>query len=562
MKTNIIQLIIISLFVSVCMNTLLAQNNEIGSSGPNGPQNIWFDHGDQNMIPPVFYFDGDPVPESDPPSAENTKPFVYWLHGLGGSSESWVNASLATEQGTPGFPARKAICKLPEYNLDYANLKQAAFSLVDQSQFNADVELQNEKDRERNYMIAHSQGGLVGRYLDDFYEKSDRKRAIHGLVTFGTPHQGAQIINSVLEVEANGQTRAANMMQEACDALAPIELYEYLAKLEKKLPAFKVKFLGMTIFKKKIPLAEEEIVEGLREDFCNVVPAILNFSLGSLLGQPVKEGTMAATYKVGGPAIAELNAMQTPSRKVAFYGIKDASFNTGDMFWRTYHYQHVSPNAYDFFGANTEPENQTVQLAKGIMEQYRYYMEDHKSWRAYHMERFHYYKNKPNFMGKALQHYSQAKNHEWVSGLYKNGYDWMLNIDQTWRTLIGSETLNPVVKGYKCTCAGIIAHPDGSMEEYYEEKTVDNEADCIPSNPDPKIKCVAEAIIEMEKELKPSDGIVLAESAINYPGAGFIEVLPSTSHMQMRNSEETKMALITLYDNPSLMNGWFNLKTK
>ncbi len=562
MKTNIIQLLIISFFASVCTKTLFAQINEIGPSGPNGPQNIWFDHGDQNMIPPVFYFDGDPVPESDPPAVENTKPFVYWLHGLGGSSESWINASLATEQGAPGFPARQVISKLPEYNLDYANLKQAAFSLVDQSQFNADVELQKEKDWERNYMIAHSQGGLVGRYLDDFYDNSERKRAFHGLVTFGTPHQGARIVNSVLEVEANGQTRAANMMQEACDALAPIQLYEYLSKLEKKIPVFKVKFLGMTLFKKKIPLAKEEIVEGLREEFCNVVPAILNFSLGSLLGQPVKEGTMAATYKVGGPAIDELNAMQTSSRKVAFYGIKDGSFNSGDMFWRTYHYQHVSPNAYDFFGANTEPENQTVQLAKGIMEQYRHYMEEHKSWQTYHMERFHFFKNKPNFMSKALYHLNQANNQKWVSGLYKQGYDWMRNIDQTWRTLIGSETLKPVVKGYKCTCSGIIFDADGNMEEFYEEKTVDKEEDCSPSNPDPKIKCFTEAIIEMDKELKPSDGIVLAESAMNLPGSNYQLLLPNTSHMQMRNSEETKKTLLGLYDDNSIYQGWFKLNKK
>lgn len=561
MKTNIIQLLIISFFVSVCMNTLLAQNNEIGSSGPNGPQNVWFDHGDQNMIPPVFYFDGDPVPESDPPSAENTKPFVYWLHGLGGSSESWVNASLATEQGTPGFPARKAICKLPEYNLDYANLKQAAFSLVDQSQFNADVELQNEKDRERNYMIAHSQGGLVGRYLDDFYEKSDRKRAFHGLVTFGTPHHGAQIINSALDVEANGQTRAVNMMEEACNALAPAKLYEYLEKLEKKLPPFPVKFFKMKVSEFKLPLANEGVVEAFREDFCKIVPIVINFSLGAIIGQPIKEGTMASTYKIGGLAIEELNKLSTPTRKVAFYGIKDAGFNTGDMFWRTYHYQHVSPNAYGFFGANWTPEFKTVQLAMQIMEQYRQHMEYHKTWEEYYLAKYNKYNGHPK-QGIYKSYLYQAKHQGWVKGLYKNGYDWMLNIDQTWRTLIGSETLNPVVKGYKCTCAGIIAHPDGSMEEYYEEKTVDNEADCIPSNPNPKIKCVAEAIIEMEKELKPSDGIVLAESAANLPGMGYFSSMPNTSHMQMRNSEETRKSLLGLFEDNSIYQGWFKLEKK
>ncbi|MBP7272773.1 MAG: hypothetical protein KA974_02975 [Saprospiraceae bacterium] len=51
---------------------------------------------------------------------------------------------------------------------------------------------------------------------------------------------------------------------------------------------------------------------------------------------------------------------------------------------------------------------------------------------------------------------------------------------------------------------------------------------------------------------KPSDGVVLAESAMNFPGLAspnHARVLQGSNHQQMRNDQNTKIALLQIFDN-------------
>lgn len=50
-----------------------------------------------------------------------------------------------------------------------------------------------------------------------------------------------------------------------------------------------------------------------------------------------------------------------------------------------------------------------------------------------------------------------------------------------------------------------------------------------------------------ENFVKASDGVVLQESQVAFPGA-FPRYMDKTNHFQMRNSSETKEALLDLYD--------------
>ncbi len=527
-------------------------------NNPSVNQENWWIRGGNNEIAPLpVITGGDPPIVKFPEDEKPTNPYVFWIHGLGGNTESWSKAAVASELGAPTFPARKMLSKRPEYNLSAPTLLTAAHQLSDQSQFFADIYLQDEKSTKHNYIIAHSQGGLVSRYLDHIYEISDRKRAIHGLVTFATAHQGAQIANSVLEVEANGKTRAQNMTTEVCDALAPTELHKVLSKLENSLP--KIKFLFMEF---KIQLASEKIVETIADSVCVGLPGIINTILSGVINQPLQPGHMLADYMVGAPAVAEMNGFNTNTRKVAFYGIKDETFDSGDLFWRTYHYLNVSPNAYNYFDATSVHEQKTLDYVNKMLMEYNEYKEFYYNRYEVWKKAYEYYiKWQPKDINIEALFKEQIKHNLWASTIYKTGHDFLINFDPVWRTTIGAEILAPVITGYRCKCSGFFINENGKFEELYEESIVDNPEACIPSQIGPKIKCHTSAIVKINKTLKASDGIVLAESAMNFPGAWEPILLSNTSHMQMRNSLETKRVLLDLYDG-KIANSGFKLDKK
>ena len=83
-----------------------------------------------------------------------------------------------------------------------------------------------------------------------------------------------------------------------------------------------------------------------------------------------------------------------------------------------------------------------------------------------------------------------------------------------------------------------------------EETFVDDPADCQDySVGGQHFDCTASTEIEyvVETLSLPSDGVVLAESAMDYPGAGHVDVMPKSNHMQMRNDSNTKAKLLKLF---------------
>ncbi len=57
--------------------------------------------------------------------------------------------------------------------------------------------------------------------------------------------------------------------------------------------------------------------------------------------------------------------------------------------------------------------------------------------------------------------------------------------------------------------------------------------------------------------VKPSDGVVLAESAKTWPGVNAVgEPMKGSNHFQMRNDSQLKIALLSLY-NGDITEKWF-----
>jgi hypothetical protein len=90
---------------------------------------------------------------------------------------------------------------------------------------NANIYVQIDKHTEKDFIIAHSQGGIVAReWLRNMEESpSQFPKYAHGLVTFGTPHTGAQVLNNT---RPDMENKLPAFFNEACISLATANVTE------------------------------------------------------------------------------------------------------------------------------------------------------------------------------------------------------------------------------------------------------------------------------------------------------------------------------------------------
>ena len=86
-----------------------------------------------------------------------------------------------------------------------------------------------------------------------------------------------------------------------------------------------------------------------------------------------------------------------------------------------------------------------------------------------------------------------------------------------------------------CICSDNSAFPE--PEEY-------TSINCVPLEPSHNCIPVTETI----ESYKPNDGVVLVESAVDFPGAVYHGALHNSCHFQMRNDGSTKGMMLELFD--------------
>ncbi len=153
---------------------------------------------------------------------------IFWIHGLNGTTGSWAVAAQATEYGVMKndevvFPARKANSYrgIPSSGSHPIQLYSEDLGILSATQ---DVEdyIDNEvpitERTSKDFIIAHSQGGIVGRewLRQSAINPNTFKNLPHGLVTFGTPHDGAEILNNT---RPDLRNKVPDFMLEACKSL-------------------------------------------------------------------------------------------------------------------------------------------------------------------------------------------------------------------------------------------------------------------------------------------------------------------------------------------------------
>lgn len=446
--------------------------------------------------------------------------FIYWVHGLGGSESSWVMAATATQigvikNGTTVFPARKAenITQI-KYDESVSSFPVAEFSLHEI--IHGKRQGISQTIRAEDFIIAHSQGGLVTRYLDKDLNTTNTGnyyRDFGGIVTFGTPHGGAAIINSA---QNDVNPPIARFFEDACNAMTngPIaeglgdSWYVKLFKLQKKANEF-------------------------RQSMCENVGVF-----GNTFAR-LYTGKLGVEYKTNASAILTLKTYTTPTPSVCFYGIKSKE---GLAFDILYSYTMQGANNYPHFEAQKSTSDAKTE-ATNTMNDYKNKAET-KHWYRECKFRLLPLPSLECIWGWKYTYYYQ----------YMEAVNFIKNADERWQDIIGARVVS-YVPVYETICVNpndLVVNNPNSNAPYLSNKY--KIADETTSSETPENPCIFPEVpvyitrIAKQVTYKESDGIVLTESASAFTGAAYKRPLRDSNHEQMKNDENTRIALMDVYE--------------
>lgn len=437
---------------------------------------------------------------------------IYWLHGLGGDHTSWSDASQAVEHGYGSFLARKA---LSLSNLTYRQTSMAdAIDDVQQYMLTGNsINSNSYTQKTDNFIIAHSQGGIVARGVD-YQEDTDPyfSREFGGIITFGTPHQGAQILNNGLPIADGGQGEIQSFLDEACTQMSKGPVKEVVA-LQDAIVQSLLSAFGLTS-------TAIDITETGCEFFAD---DLLPFVLSDFIQDISAEYTVGANY---------LHTIATPQNnypRMAFYGVE----KRGEEFWKLMNSLMIDLNSEPTFGAN---QDETQLDYKQITTDYYNSMMFMASRADYHWSWCSW------LTPWRCQRSSAYRDAQYA---YRDGYHWLINANEYWMDVIGANQTTTVQNGYVCSC---LDKNSPSLNEY--TYIVQDPNDCTYDVQSGQLCHTMGANYVTTHTFDPNDGVVLSSSAKNMPngiqpGNGTTK-MHQTNHQQMRNNSplETKLNAI------------------
>jgi hypothetical protein len=437
-------------------------------------------------------------PESLPPPPPPGDRIIFWVHGLGGNEHSWA---VAAQEVRRDWDVSSLETTYSEFSLAVAGGGLHDNQLIP---LGVPAMITNQVDDPmENFLIAHSQGGLVSRATDAFYidqNFNDEDRMFGGIVTFGSPHAGAKIINNIPDIQ--------DFAAVSCDVLIDGPAEE--------------NFQGNWYIDLIIP---DDTFEEALDQLCGfvgsqVLPSILsNFQAG-----------ITDDYAVGSPALSDLNNVSSTIPGVAFHGIEE-----DPIIWRTLFSLQNNPNDFPAFGADDEQEMIDWANENTLMYEMKYY------------EYSDQYDESPSgFLWNGILNFDDNFGFGDGDALnlmlkYYQGWQWWLRADVNYKTLIGAVEYEPNGIGFLCEC-----ETDDSYGNYtsYSYSFVESEIECYNME-DNYTFCEATEVELFTRVDYQSDGIVLASSAMAYPGAdvGPDNAMHGSNHQQMRNDSNLEVKL-------------------
>lgn len=267
---------------------------------------------------------------------------IYFVHGLGGNDKSW---DAVDDAHTSEFVYTPLRVDYEEHQRDFNEASYEVYTEMNRLRLAALYNNERPLTTDKPYAIGHSQGGLILRDMDrkfdinyDAHFQQDH-RQFYGMITFCTPHLGANIATS----------------QEALTKLASD--FSYLignATLKKEVAKFslKVPFLSKKI--QKFSTQATDLLEALSGNL--IVNGINIMSKG-------QQAPMTQQYGPHAPYVRQtLNYSNTTIPKALFYAEE-----SDPILFRIATYM-IGPSASDFvhyprFGANDDEK-----IEKGINE--------------------------------------------------------------------------------------------------------------------------------------------------------------------------------------------------
>ena len=408
---------------------------------------------------------------------------IFFIHGLKGDATAWGPVRAY-------YDGQKEYAEMPviDYGVHQNSMSQAASAL-------SEVIHQHTKDDEddikaKNFIIAHSLGGIVARFLPQYLEAGNKK-PYNGIVTFGSAHKGAKAADNKVLYDYVGRA-----IDDAC-----YRLFEG-PKTEALNTSFILKVASIFIN-----------VEDKLDKVCdNLVGFVYDFLETSISGGIESRLTTESYFP---PLETEHN--------IAVYGIEDPGFLVPRIAG-TY----LNPPAtYPVFSADASDNEGQMFFNEQLLfylNKYNEYSELAEDW--------------PWWCGLSSPTWwickAQNEKEQEIADAYKLGVDWFNDIEGIYSQYIGAG-------GYQIDELTYTCQLYNSSEPTYSY-IVENPEDCVCCCGIPN--CVSKVVttwVGMTIENKESDGFILKESAteIINPTHDPI-VMQGSNHLQMRNDSNTE----------------------
>ena len=451
-----------------------------------------------------------PYPNSDtgcPP--EITDRLVYWIHGYKGSENSFLPVS---EDVQSNF-------KVNSHRPDY-NASQESFEA---SRSNVEIDIRDITrgltNTHRNFIIGHSLGGLVSRKLGVLTNEFNDVPLYNGLITFGTPHHGADIADIAVHTPLVIQYA----LDDACENMSKGPLNEIVG----------------TYFWTKILTTLGLVDLGIGYS-CDFLSSTGFDFVESFVSTGIEE-------ELTTESVLNLPPMATAHNAV-FYGIED-EFNEGTLFPRFL--GSILPNTGIEYATYEEGNSDDIGLVT-----YTNFLE-------WYYDRYIYWDNqKPGAWGWTFNPFSALLSNARVIRIrngYQDGFNFLNRVNDVWKRLIGAGRITNIEYGpsdFECNCYIETPYGDqwvsrGSSIDPNECSDHEDQLNSSGQYQDP-VYCYVEEIERLIYTFadSESDGFILAESAKNGPGANYeVQYMQGSGHIQMKNDDNMKDAIDAIFLN-------------
>jgi pimeloyl-ACP methyl ester carboxylesterase len=454
------------------------------------------------------------------PATDTIRKNISFIHGLGGSIASWARQVEWTDEHY----------QTGVENTDYTashyeqSFHSVALKVKTDLAANGTDALYPNRCKLNDFAIAHSQGGIVARFLDWQWATNTNStfgnRTFHGLVTFGTPHAGADI--------ALSRDLHSAYVQKAVSTVLLKDLNNVVYDLTDRYG---------------------HLFGRSASDILNNLDSIVKNQLNPLMLASTVHTNTLDEMAPGTDLMNELNNYDSKLHKVTFYGVED-----DPECWRVM--DNIATKAsedYDLFSAGSDET----------------FMDKMENVRASHISSIESNKKKiSKLMGNGFlieNYWTQDAQLAKVRTLQANNkhrkkaVDFLNNANSEWRYLIGSYhpdsnrsiTTTQYIARVEYKFGNSVIHSfqkafdSQAASETWAEKFLDHEgAYTVDIGYSTKTSTVSERIFY------PSDGVVLVRSQVAFKGApqGEVFMMPGSNHFQERNDENTKEKLENLYD--------------